>query len=175
MKTNREELFMRMINKTLLKPLSFTLLFTLILAMAAPMTASAATSYNSYTTEDGLIIEETLTVSQEKGNVGISTLSTGRTKTATKTHKIKNSSGTVLATYVLKGTFIYGTGNPAKCESASYSTTVNNTHCSFIATAAYSSGNQAIGTYTLRYSSLTTTKDFIEDLKITCSVNGDIS
>jgi len=164
-----------MINKTLLKPLSFALLFALIFAMATPITASAATSYYSYTTEDGLILEETLTVSQEKNNTGISVFSTGKKKTATKTHKIKNSSGTVLATYSLTGTFTYGTGAPAKCESASYSTSISDSHCSFIAKAAYSSGNQAIGTYTLRYSAFTISEDYVESLKLTCSVNGDIS
>ena len=158
-----------------LQALSFILLIALFFTMAVPTPASAATFYNSYTTEDGLIIEETLTVFPEKANTGISTFSTGKKKTAKKTHKIKNSSGTVLATYTLTGTFTYGTGAPAKCDSASYSTSISDSHGSFIANAAYSSGNQAIGTYTFRYAIFTISKDYVESLTITCSVYGYIS
>lgn len=119
--------------------------------------------------------EETLTIESNKVAT-FSTRSTEQTKTATKTYRLKNtSSGIVLATYTLKGTFSYGTGAPAKCTSAKYTTSTSSSKTSFSAKAAYASNNQAIGTFTLRNNTGLETEIVSKTLKITCSVNGDIS
>lgn len=165
---------MKTIRNKFRKHLSFAVTLTLITILAIPTQTSAITPTNSYT-ENGLFIEETLTVDSENNRNGISTLSTGQKKTATKTYKIKDDSGTILGTFTLNGTFTYGTGAPAKCESATYSTSVNDSHCKFTAKAAYSSGNQAIGTFTFSYSLAGITRQVSETVKITCSVNGTIS
>lgn len=165
---------MKTIRNQFRKYLSFAVTLTLITILAIPTQTSAVTPINSYT-ENGFLIEETLTVDSESNHNGISTFSTGQRKTATTTYKIKDDSGTVLGTFALKGIFTYGTSAPAKCESATCSTSVNDSHCKFTAKAAYSSGNQAIGTFTFTYSLAGITRQVSDTVKITCSVNGTIS
>jgi hypothetical protein len=163
---------MKTINQNIFKTLP--VLLTLILSLLLSTPASAIAPITNYSGED-FYIEEILTISPEKKNSAISTYSSEQTKTATKTYKIKNSSGNTLGTFTLKGTFSYGTGAPAKCTSATYSTTVNNSSCKFTAKAAYTSNNQAIGTFTFSYTQTNITKEVSQTLNITCAVNGDIS
>lgn len=162
---------MKTIRNQFRKYLSFAVTLTLITILAIPTQTSAVTPIN----RQCFLIEEALTVDSENNHNGISTLSTGQKKTATKTYTIKSEAGKVLGTYTLKGIFTYGTGAPAKCESATCSTSVNDSHCKFTAKAAYSSGNQAIGTFTFTYSLAGITRQVSETAKITCSVNGTIS
>lgn len=154
--------------------LSFTMIFTLIAVVAAPTKSSAATTSRSYI-ENGFYIEEILTVYPDRDNSEISTFSSGQTKTASKTYTIKSDAGKTIGSYTLTGTFTYGTGAPAKCTSATYSTSVNDSHSKFTAKSAYSSGNQAIGAFTFTTTVNGATQTFSETLKITCSVNGNIS
>lgn len=98
------------------------------------------------------------------------------TKTASKTYKISSPSGEVVATYKLTASFSYPYNNTAKCTSASYNTTVNNSNWSFSNCSATKSGNQATGKFTINHSVLGITLDTIErTLTISCDKNGNIS
>lgn len=134
-----------------------------------PTTPSTSTSEIIYQDED-IIIECALTTSNSTS--GIQTYSTSKEKKHSKTLTIKNSSGTVLATYKLTGTFTYN-GSSASCTKSSYSTSIKNSKWSFTSKTASKSSNKATGSYTLKNSS--TGKSYSGSVTITCSKNGTIS
>lgn len=131
-----------------------------------------------------LITEETVeylpngdicTITTEiQSHTGIS-LCSGQTVSKTKTYAIKNSADKLMAKYVLKGSFNYGTGAPAVCTNASCTTWTQNDKYKFTATAAYKENNKAIGTFTLKYPSGIQTKTLKKTLTLSCTVNGVVS
>ena len=88
-------------------------------------------------------------------------------RTAAKTYKIKNTFGTVVATYTLTGTFQYN-GSSSSCIAASCSTSVSFYY--FSSKSAKKSGNTATSSFTLSSSLQTVSKT----LTLTCTSNGTI-
>ena len=99
------------------------------------------------------------------------------TKTASKTYEISStSSSEIFASYKLTASFSYPYNNTAKCISATYSTSVNDSSWSFSNCSATYSGNKAIGSFTAKRKILGITTNTIEKtLTITCDKNGTIS
>ena len=135
-------------------------------------------------TNNSFIIEETveylpngdicIITTETQSNTGGS-LYSGQTISKTKTYSIKNSADKLMAKYVLKGTFTYGTGSPAICTNASCTTWTQNTKYQFTATATYTESNKAIGTFTLKYPSGIQTMTLNKTLTLSCTVNGVVS
>lgn len=166
--------------KKLLKKCTCFLLTAAILTCTItyiPVSAAISTN-NSLITEETveyLPNGDTCTITTEiQSNTGIS-LCSGQTVSKTKTYAIKNSADKLMAKYVLKGTFTYGTGNPAVCTNASCTTWTQNTKYKFTATAAYTENNKAIGTFTLKYPMGIQTKTLKKTLTLSCTVNGVVS
>ena len=90
-------------------------------------------------------------------------------KTASKTYKIKNTSGAVIATYSLTSTFQYN-GSTSSCTEACCSTSVLNPYYSFNSNSATNTGNTAIGSFTLSSPLQTLSKT----LTLQCTSNGTI-
>lgn len=89
-------------------------------------------------------------------------------KTASKTYKIKNTSGTVIATYTLTGTFQYD-GSFSSCIDAYCSASVSDSYY-FSSKSAWKAENTAAGSFTLS-SPLQTLS---ETLTLECNSNGTI-
>ena len=155
----------------IIKKLSLLTLCTILSATSTISTTANAYSDKEIFQDTNYYWEEILTIEPNEITT-FATRSAGITKTATKIFNYKNNSGKIIATYKLTGTFTYGTGAPAKCTSAKYSTSTSRSDISFTAKAAYASGNQAVGTFTL---SPANSSPISKTIKITCSVNGDIS
>lgn len=90
-------------------------------------------------------------------------------KTTSKTYEIKNTSGTVIATYTLTGTFQYN-GSSSSCIEAHCSTSVSDSYFYFNSKSARKVGNTASGSFTLS-SPLQTLS---ETLTLECNSNGTI-
>ncbi len=96
------------------------------------------------------------------------------TKTATKTNYYKNSSGDVLWSVSIKGTFSYN-GNASSCTSCSHSTTAPSSVW-YIKSASHSkSGNTATAKATAAKKTSTGIKEYSMSVTIKCSANGTIS
>lgn len=120
---------------------------------------------NDITVECTLIIETT-------SNIGIQPFATSHTKTASKKYDLKNSAGSIVASYTLTGTFTYN-GITSSCTAASCSTSINNNAWKFTSKTASKSGNKAIGSFTAECS--TPSQTISKSMSITCSKDGIIS
>lgn len=154
------------------------LCIALLFSVAAPKSASAAivsdTSDSVVTRIDlgnGYYMEESIETPDSSG-IAVCALSTS----GNKKYKFYNNADTHVATFTLKGTFSYGTGAPAECTSASYSTWTKNSKYKFTASTAYKDGNKARGGFTLVYkTSLVTQTITTGKAVITCSPAGELS
>lgn len=105
-----------------------------------------------------------------------SILSATKTTTKTKTTYYKNSSGVVLWSVSITGTFSYD-GNSSTCTSCSHSTTSPGTRWSIVSASSDKSGNSATATATARYCNPSTniSQDYTKSITITCDKNGTVS
>ena len=107
--------------------------------------------------------------------LNISTLSTSKTTTKTKTTYYKNSSGSVLWSVSIKATFTYN-GSTSKCTNCSHSTTAPGKSWSIKSCTSSKSGNKAtakaIATHT---GSNGSTSDISKTVTISCSPSGKVS
>lgn len=153
-----------------------------MLGLLIPMTASAASlpmgvaevvvSVNKETFENG----DTLTtvVTEECG--GISLFATTYSKTGSKTSTYTNSSGTVLWTYKLTGTFNVNSGVSATCTAASDSVSINNSSWEKISSSTSKSGNTATGNVSMRLYVLGLPQQSISrTITLKCSNTGTLS
>lgn len=153
-----------------------------IFSSTIPTEAKSPDTYTANYTEyigDGLYAEVELSVTQTENDISFfnnnslysisGTRASTRQKTSSKTYRIKNKLGTVVATYKLTGTFQYN-GSSSACKSASCSTSVLDSNYYFSSKSASKSGNTATGSFTLSSSESTISKT----LTITCSSNGTI-
>lgn len=156
------------------KYLSLLLLLTLLLT-AAPMTASAAVApvapVQQITTGtyyiDDLVIKVVLTAY----DVSIQPRAVQNTS-ASKKVDIQSSTGKLLASFTLYGTFSYD-GKSAICTNARYSTAIFDSTWSFTSARAWASANKAYGSYKLSCSANGQTVS--DQVTITCSPTGKIS
>ena len=92
------------------------------------------------------------------------------TASGQKTKKYKNSSGAVMWSVTVYGTFSY-TGSSATCTSASRSTTCPGSGWTIVSSSASKSGNTATAKATARYNNST----YSLTVSLKCSANGTLS
>ena len=118
---------------------------------------------------------ETVIMDIPSDNPLISTLSTNKTITKTKTSYYKNSKGTVLWSVSIKATFTYN-GSTSKCTSCSHSTTAPAPSWSIKSSSSGKSGNSATANATaVRTATNGTTNTVTKSVTIKCSPNGTVS
>ena len=144
--------------------LTITLLFPITVKAD---TASKPVISNEIIYQDENYTIEVTTIIEENS---ITPYATTQTKTVSKISNVKDSFGSIVATYTLKGTFRYD-GTSATCTNATYTTSTNSIFCSFENATAYASGAKAIGSFTVK----TLIKTISETVSITCSSTGVIS
>lgn len=92
-------------------------------------------------------------------------------KTASKTHNIKNVYGTTVASYTLSAKFTYN-GSTSSCTSASHTESISVSGWKFSSATASWSGNKAIGSYLVKCDALN--QSITKTITITCDANGNI-
>ena len=116
----------------------------------------------------------TITILEEKNP--LTTRATSYSKTGSKNYTLKNSSGGVLWTFTLKGTFTVNTGSSATCTSTSYSTSNLASGWELDSASTYASSNKAIGDATFKHKTLFITTDTKScHVVLTCDANGNLS
>lgn len=154
-----------------MKKLIVVLLITATLCCTALCTPVGATSVSEATTttveylDNGDYIETIITYDNSL---------TRSTKTASKTSNYKNSSGDILWSVTVKGTFTYN-GTTSSCTSCSHSTTAPGTYWSIKSSSSSKSGNTATATAVATYKTALITKDYSMSVKLTCSADGTLS
>ena len=101
------------------------------------------------------------------------TMSAAKTITKTKTAQYKNSSGEVLWSVSIKGTFTYD-GKTSKCTSCSHSTTAPSKYWSIKSCTSTKSGNKATATVVALQKGLAT-NTVTKTITISCSPKGVVS
>ena len=151
------------------KLFSLILIFCFICVLA-PENIHASTLTDEVTEiiyqDDNYIITKTQTVYETFPIARIT-----KSKTASQKYDIMNTSGTVMATYTLTGTFSYS-GSSATCTSANCTTSTNGTW-HFTSKNAYAQRNQAIGSFSVEH--ITSGQIISDTLTLTCSPTGAIS
>lgn len=173
--------------KKFLTPLTIflTTLFAFTNSQVLPVNAASITTTEEITNDEitnGEIISTEIiplddsyymeVITYDTTTSQISPATTTRTKSASKTHNIKNTFNTTLASFTLSANFTYD-GSTSKCTSASHSEVIYNSHWSFSSATASWTGNMAIGSYIAKCSSPSQTVS--KTLTITCDANGNIS
>lgn len=144
------------------------------------------TSTTPIETEDSISTElldngdyiETVIVSEtslSNSALGISTLSTSKTITKTKTTYYKNSAGSVMWSVSIKATFTYN-GSTSKCTSCSHSTTSPGKSWSIKSCSSSKSGNKATATAVATHTDSDGSKYNINrSVTISCNATGKVS
>ena len=101
------------------------------------------------------------------------TMSAAKTITKTKTAQYKNSSGEVLWSVSIKGTFTYD-GKTSKCTSCSHSTTAPSKYWSIKSCTSTKSGNKATATVVALQKGIAT-NTVTKTITISCSPKGVVS
>lgn len=143
----------------------FTIIFILLLGLTPTNTFALENIVESKTIEylgNGIYVETTIE------SPIISTYST-TTTTKTKTSKYKDSSGTILYTVSVTGTFKY-TGTSSTCTSASANATTSVTAWKVGSKSATKSGNKATAKATMNhYYNGTLVQTTYPSVTLTCS------
>lgn len=138
---------------------------------------STVDSISTETLDNGDYIETVISseTSLSDSVLNISTLSTSKTITKTKTTYYKNSSGTVMWSVSIKATFTYN-GSTSKCTSCSHSTTAPSKTCSIKSCTSSKSGNKATAKAVATHTDSDGSKyDINRTVTISCSANGKVS
>lgn len=120
--------------------------------------------------ENGDYIETVITCEAPTGSAEVN----AATKTASKTKSYKNSSGAVMWSVTVKGTFTYD-GTSSRCTSCSHSTTAPGTGWSIKSASHSKAGNTATANATATHKDGLASTDHSMSVKITCSIGGTIS
>lgn len=149
-------------------------IIALILILCIPTNALAINNTDTKiiieNLENGDYIE---TVIESNSNPGILPM-VSNTITKTKTKNYKNSSGTILWSVSVTGTFTYN-GTTSTCTNCSKKTTSPGANWSIKSSSVSKSGNSATAKATATYKTATLTKDYSMSVTIKCSTNGKIS
>ena len=101
--------------------------------------------------------------------------STSKTITASRTAKYITSSGTVLWSVTVTGTFTY-TGSTSKCIASQVSASSNNSNWKIASKSSSRSGSTASATATAkRYNGSNVVQTSTKTVKLSCSKNGTLS
>lgn len=123
--------------------------------------------------ENGDYIETVISCVTDKKGFDYSTYAT-QTKTGKKTSSYKNSSGTVLWSVSVTGTFSYN-GSTATCTSKSHSATSYSSSWSIKSVSSTKSGNSATANAVATHRGATGTTDYSMSVTLRCSANGTLS
>lgn len=104
----------------------------------------------------------------------ISTFSTAKTITKTKTTRYKNKNGELLWSVSIRATFTYN-GSTSKCTSYSHSTTCPAKTWKIKSVSSSKSGNSATAKATATQSFKNISVDYTKSVTISCSKNGTVS
>lgn len=104
----------------------------------------------------------------------ISTFSTTKTITKTKTTRYKNKNGELLWSVSIRATFTYN-GSTSKCTSYSHSTTCPAKTWKIKSVSSSKSGNTATAKATATQSFKNISVDYTKSVTISCSKNGTVS
>lgn len=115
---------------------------------------------------------ETVLITNNNGSADASILSS--TKSGAKTKNYKNSSGAIMWSVTVRGTFSY-TGSSATCTSATRSTSAPGTTWSIKSSSVSKSGNTATAKATATHTYGTTSNDISMSVSLSCSANGTLS
>ena len=148
-----------------------TIIFTLLLGLTPINTFALENNVESRTIEylgDGIYVETTIE------SPSISTYATN-TVTKTKTNKYKDSSGAILYTVSITGTFKY-TGTSSTCTNATVQATAPASRWEVFSKSASKSGNKATGKATVKqYYDGTVIQTQYPSVTLTCSSTGVLS
>lgn len=122
--------------------------------------------------DDDITIIELPPVETWNTDTSLQPFASNKTKTFSKTHIVKYQNSVTIGTYTLTGTFSYN-GKSSSCTRAVCSTTIQNRSWSFTSSTARKSGNQAIGSFTVKSSA--NGQAISQTLKLTCDKNGNVS
>ena len=150
--------------------------FTFGLLCPTTTTAKAATALP--TQNETVLLEngdylETVIIDNPTISSGISTFSTSKTITKTKTTRYKNQNGDVLWSVSIKATFSYN-GSTSRCTSCSHSTTCPAKTWKIKSVSSSKSGNSATVKATATHSDIIS-RDFTKYVTISCNKNGVVS
>ena len=97
-------------------------------------------------------------------------------KTGSKTYRIENANGTMVATFKLTASFTYSSSGTVTCNSASYSTNIQKSGWSFTKATASKSGKTAYGSFKVTYKIAGINLDTISStVTLTCDSTGKLS
>jgi hypothetical protein len=157
------------------KLISVSLIIALFTCIFVGIPVSAATTGSTETSieylDNGDYIETVITDDTE--NDGISLYSTS-TVTKTKTKYYKNSSGSVMWSVSVKGTFSYN-GSAAVCTSCSHSTTSPGSAWSIKSASHSKVGNTATAKATATNTTTAGSTDYSMSVTLKCSSTGTVS
>lgn len=105
---------------------------------------------------------------------GISTFSTAKTITKTKTTSYKNKSGATLWSVSIRATFTYN-GSTSRCTSYSHSTTCPAKTWKIKSVTSSKKGNSATAIATATHSFNNISRDYTGIVTIKCSKSGNVS
>lgn len=153
-----------MIKKRILSVILITAtLFSTLILTAAAQEPSAVTTTEVELLPNGDYIEtELITCDQPDGAKS--------TASGQKTKKYKNSSGAVMWSVTVYGTFSYN-GSSATCTSATRSTTCPGSGWTIVSSSASKSGNTATAKATAEYNN----SHYSLTVSLKCSANGTLS
>lgn len=150
--------------KILISLLALSFVLSPLKAYAAEKTVTSETEYLG----DGIYVTTTIIESE------YSLLATN-TKSGSKAREYTNSSGTVIFSLTVSGTFSY-TGSSSKCTSASADSTIYSSNWKCTSKVPSMSENKAIAEGTFKqYSSNIVTKTIDQTVTLTCSSTGVLS
>ena len=153
------------IGKGLSLVLSVLMLFGMLMpSMTAKEADIAAVSTETEQLANGDYIETVLVTYAQSDGAKASTVNGQKTKS------YKNSSGVVMWSVTVYGTFSY-TGSSATCTSASRNTTCPGSGWSIVASSASKSGNTAKATATARYNN----GNYSLSVTLKCNADGVLS
>lgn len=144
-----------------------------ILSILFSSTVLATSTNTTFTTEvfsDGSYIE---TIIEEIPTAN--SFTTKSTKSGSKKSTYKDSSGRIIWTITVNGSFSYN-GSSSTCTASSISTTCPNTNWKLVNKSARKSGSSAIASATAKkYVGSTCIKNIDRTVRLTCSRTGTLS
>lgn len=105
---------------------------------------------------------------------GISTFSTTRSITKTKTTRYKNANGVTLWSVSIRASFTYN-GSSSRCTSCSHSTTCPSPAWRIKSVSSSRNGNSATAVATATHFDNNASRNFTRSVTIYCSSNGTVS
>lgn len=162
------------------KIIALCTLMALALCFLSPVsTTSVQAAYAVPCSKETVVLEngdylETVITDVPTLSSGISTFSTTRSVTKTKTTSYKTAKGVTLWSVSIRASFTYN-GSTARCTSYSHSTTCPAQSWRIKSVSSGKSGNSATAVATATHFIGNTSNDYTRSVTIYCSSNGTVS